>query len=105
MFALKTTTDAFDNGDYKNNCAQNDWDIDSWTGGPRRGARFAGRRAAHATFGNPMNQDRSTQVILGMDLSPLVVDENADIAEYVLRQVDKFRDDVRAKLVARLRMT
>ena len=43
-----------------------------------------------------------TQLIFGMDLTPLVVDESADIAKYVAGQVENFLADVKSRLNRRL---
>ena len=77
--------------------------FDSQIVGKKYDLAVLGRRAAHATFGDPLGRDQASQLILGMDLTALVADESADIAEYVLRLVDKFRDEVRTQLVAQLR--
>ncbi len=61
-----------------------------------------GRRAANATFFNSHATDASTQVIFGMDLTPLVADESIDIVAYVSDLLEQFHDDVRIKLSQRL---
>jgi len=67
-------------------------------GGKRYDAATAGRRAANATFFESHATDKMTQLIFGMDLTPLVMDESADIADYVCGFIEKFNTDVREKL-------
>jgi LmbE family N-acetylglucosaminyl deacetylase len=71
-------------------------------GGKRYDLATAGRRAANATFFESHVTDKTTQLIFGMDLTPLVVDENADIVNYVCDFIGKFQTDVRQKLTKRL---
>ncbi len=71
-------------------------------GGKRYDLATAGRRAANATFFESHATDKTTQLIFGMDLTPLVVDENADIVNYVCDFIGKFQADVRQKLTKRL---
>lgn len=71
-------------------------------GGKRYDLATLGRRSANATFFESHATDAATQLIFGMDLTPLVADESKDIANYVTRFVEKFRDDVRTKLNRRL---
>jgi LmbE family N-acetylglucosaminyl deacetylase len=71
-------------------------------GGKRYDLATAGRRAANATFFESHATDKTTQLIFGMDLTPLVVDENADIADYVCDFIGKFQADVRQKITKRL---
>jgi hypothetical protein len=71
-------------------------------GGKRYDAATAGRRAANATFFESHATDKTTQLIFGMDLTPLVADETADIVDYVCGFIEKFQADVRQKLTRRL---
>lgn len=71
-------------------------------GGKRYDAATAGRRAANATFFESHATDKTTQLIFGMDLTPLVADETADIVDYVCQFIEKFQADVREKLTRRL---
>lgn len=71
-------------------------------GGKRYDMATTGRRAANATFFESHAADKTTQLIFGMDLSPLVRDERLDIAEYVGRLIEKFKTDVCEKLNQRL---
>lgn len=71
-------------------------------GGKRYDLATFGRRAANATFFNSHISDASTQMIFGMDLTPLVEDESRDIVEYVCNFISQFESDVRRKLVKQL---
>ena len=71
-------------------------------GGKRYDLAIQGRRAANATFFQSHATDQATQLIFGMDLTPLVADESTDIVNYVCGFIDRFKDDVRDKLTKRL---
>ena len=72
------------------------------TGGKRYDLATLGRRSANATFFDSHATDAATQVIFGMDLTPLVLDATHDIADYTLSFIEEFRDDVKLKLNHRL---
>ena len=71
-------------------------------GGKRYDLATLGRRAANATFFNSHATDAATQLIFGLDLTPLVADETEDITSYVCDLIDRFSADVRLKLNQRL---
>ena len=71
-------------------------------GGKRYDLATLGRRAANATFFNSHATDHSTQVIFGMDLTPIVADESKDILDFVCAHIERFHADVRQKLAERL---
>ncbi len=71
-------------------------------GGKRYDLATLGRRSANATFFESHATDMATQLIFGMDLTPLVRDESLDFADYVSGFIEKFRDDVKSKLKRRL---
>ena len=71
-------------------------------GGKRYDLATLGRRAANATFFESHATDKTNQLIFGMDLTPLVVDNSRDIVEYVLTFIKAFEADVRQKLSSRL---
>jgi len=71
-------------------------------GGKRYDLATLGRRAANATFFNSHATDASTQLIFGVDLTPLVTDDSIDIVTFVCDLIDQFQDDVRLKLSQRL---
>ncbi|MFM8717467.1 MAG: PIG-L deacetylase family protein [Spartobacteria bacterium] len=67
-------------------------------GGKRYDLAIMGRRAANATFFQSHATDRATQIIFGMDLTPLVVDPSLDITSYVAGFANALVEDVREKL-------
>jgi LmbE family N-acetylglucosaminyl deacetylase len=67
-------------------------------GGKRYDLATLGRRAANATFFDSHSTDASTQLIFGLDLTPLVSDETKDIVGYACDLVDQFNANVRQKL-------
>jgi LmbE family N-acetylglucosaminyl deacetylase len=71
-------------------------------GGKRYDLATLGRRAGNATFFESHATDKSNQLIFGMDLTPVVVDETKDIVEFVCGFIDRFNADVKAKLGRRL---
>lgn len=71
-------------------------------GGKRYDLATLGRRAANATFFNSHATDASTQLIFGLDLTPLVLDESKDINLYICDLIEQFHRDVRQKLNLRL---
>ncbi len=71
-------------------------------GGKRYDLATHGRRAANATFFESHATDKSNQLIFGMDLTPLVVDNSRDIMEYVVTFIKALEADVRQKLSNRL---
>jgi LmbE family N-acetylglucosaminyl deacetylase len=71
-------------------------------GGNRYDLATMGRRASNATFFESHSTDKTTQLIFGMDLTPIVMDGTADIADYVCDCIEKFQVDVRGKLTKRL---
>ena len=74
-------------------------------GGKRYDTATAGRRSANATFFESHATDKTSQLIFGMDLTPLVAGETLDIADYVCGFMEKFQADVREKLSKRLGRT
>ena len=71
-------------------------------GGKRYDLATVGRRSANATFFDSHATDTATQLIFGMDLTPLITDESKDIVAYVAGLIEQFRDDVKTKLARRL---
>ena len=67
-------------------------------GGKRYDRAILGRRAANASFFESHATDSATQLIFGLDLTPLVIDETRDIVGYVCDLIDEFNADVRDKL-------
>jgi hypothetical protein len=71
-------------------------------GGKRYDLATLGRRAANATFLESHTTDLASQVIFGMDLTPVVADDSKDIVEFVCGHIERFQADVRQKLAERL---
>jgi len=71
-------------------------------GGKRYDLATIGRRHANATYFGSHAVDEAAQLTFAMDLTPLIRDDSLDIIDYVLRYVDKFRDDVRSNLARQL---
>ncbi|MFN9408667.1 MAG: PIG-L deacetylase family protein [Akkermansiaceae bacterium] len=71
-------------------------------GGKRYDLAILGRRAANATFFDSHSTDAATQVIFGIDLTPLVADPTTDIADFICSLIDEFHADVRKKITTRL---
>jgi len=71
-------------------------------GGKRYDLATLGRRAANATFFEAHATDAATQLIFGMDLTPLVQDESKDIVQFVADHIERFSADVKARLNRRL---
>jgi LmbE family N-acetylglucosaminyl deacetylase len=71
-------------------------------GGKRYDLATQGRRAANATFFDSHATDASTQLVFGMDLSPIVADDSTDIVDHVCGFIERFHADVREKLGKRL---
>ena len=71
-------------------------------GGKRYDLATLGRRAANATFFNSHSTDASTQLIYGMDLTPLVADDTTDLVSFVCDTIERFNADVRRKLSTKL---
>ena len=72
------------------------------TGGKRYDLATMGRRSANATFFESLATDKTNQLIFGMDLTPLVVDESKDIVDFVGSLIKVLETDVRKKLSSRL---
>jgi len=67
-------------------------------GGKRYDLAVPGRRRANATFAEPRAGDKATQVIHGMDLTPLILDDSLDPVEFACGFVRRFEEEVRAAL-------
>jgi LmbE family N-acetylglucosaminyl deacetylase len=68
------------------------------SGGKRYDLATWGRRKANATYAASHGTDQAEFVGYAMDLTPLVTDEAMDPAAYALAAVDRFREDVAARL-------
>jgi LmbE family N-acetylglucosaminyl deacetylase len=70
-------------------------------GGKRYDLAIMGRRRANATFFASHATDESGMLSFAMDLTPLLEDDTKDLTDFVLSQIDAFREDVRRKLESR----
>jgi LmbE family N-acetylglucosaminyl deacetylase len=68
------------------------------TGGKRYDLATMGRRRAHATYHTFHQTDVTTGLVFGMNLTPLIEDDNLDIASYVQGYIDRFSEDVRQRI-------
>jgi LmbE family N-acetylglucosaminyl deacetylase len=57
-----------------------------------------GRRQANATLFDARAADTESEVIVAMDLSPLIFNDEIDPISYVLSTIDRFRDEVAGNL-------
>lgn len=67
-------------------------------GAKRYDLAAAGRRRANATFQAPRAPDEASQVVVAMDLGPLVHNVDIDPVRYVTAAIDRFRDEVEREL-------
>ncbi len=67
-------------------------------GGKRYDLAALGRRRANASFFESHETDKAEGLWFALDLSPLVQDETLDVADFVLARIDRFREDVAAKI-------
>lgn len=68
------------------------------TGGKRYDLATAGRRIAHATYHTSHATDQFQGITWAMDLTPLVENPALSMAEYTQGFVDRFKQDVAARL-------
>ena len=71
-------------------------------GGKRYDLATQGRRRAHATYHASHGTDEATSLAYGMDLTPLVTDPGLDPWTYVSGYMDRFADEVKARLATLL---
>jgi LmbE family N-acetylglucosaminyl deacetylase len=67
-------------------------------GGKRYDLAVMGRRRANATFSESHAGDAAEEVWLALDLTPLVLDDRLDLADFTLAHIDRFRADVASRL-------
>ena len=68
------------------------------TGGKRYDLATPGRRLANATYFAPHSTDTEKALTFAMDLTPLIEDPELSPSAYVIRLIDRFRDDVEAQV-------
>ena len=66
--------------------------------GKRYDAAFLGRMRANATFHDPHAVDQAKLLLFAMDMTPLIVDNTMDIADFVQAQIEHFKTDVLARI-------
>jgi len=67
-------------------------------GGKRYDLAARGRRLANATFFESHAVDKNQALVWGIDLTPLVADEAIDPFDFVKRHIDRFSEDVKARI-------
>jgi LmbE family N-acetylglucosaminyl deacetylase len=68
-------------------------------GGKRYDLAAEGRRVANATYSASHSVDSVTALNYGIDLTPLIEDEKLDIIEYITGYIDRFKQDVKDRLI------
>lgn len=68
------------------------------SGGKRYDLATAGRRVAHATYHTSHATDQYQGITWAMDLTPLVHDPKLSLADYTQQYIERFRQDVVARL-------
>lgn len=72
------------------------------TGGKRYDLATAGRRMANATYSSSHLVDQTNEIILAMDLTPLILDDDLDLTTYVLSYIERFKEDVKKRITKML---
>lgn len=67
-------------------------------GGKRYDLATMGRRRAHATYHASHATDATTGINFAMDLTPLIVDDDKDVADYVQELIRRFASDVAVRI-------
>lgn len=67
-------------------------------GGKRYDLASMGRRKANATYSESHGVDQTLGLSYGMDLTPLIQDDKRDPKTFILAQIQKFADDVAARV-------
>lgn len=68
------------------------------SGGKRYDLAMQGRRIANATYSASHGTDEATGLIYAMDLTPLIIDVELDIQEFINSYIIKFAADVAARI-------
>ncbi len=68
------------------------------SGGKRYDLAIEGRRRANATFFDPHQGDATDAITWAMDVTPLIHDDNLPVNDFVLGFIERFREDVAARL-------
>lgn len=67
-------------------------------GGKRYDLAAMGRRRSNATFHQSHGVDAHTGAVFGMDMTPLLIDDDLDPLAFVAGHLDRFREDVLARV-------
>jgi hypothetical protein len=67
-------------------------------GGKRYDLATMGRRRANATYFASHGVDESASLIFGLDLTPLIHDEQLDVTKFIRGFIDRFADEVSGRL-------
>jgi len=67
-------------------------------GGKRYDLAAMGRRRANATYLNPRQVDQVTGAVFGVDMTPLIQEDDLDITGFVTALIVKFQTDVTSRL-------
>ncbi len=67
-------------------------------GAKRYDVAIQGRRRANATMHGIRVTDDAEEVIVAIDLTPLLRNDDLDPVDYTLSAIDRFRDDVETSL-------
>ncbi len=68
------------------------------SGGKRYDLAVSGRRLAHATYLQSHEVDTAGAIIIAMDLTPLIQDPAADVADHVTAHIARMRDEITARI-------
>jgi len=68
------------------------------SGGKRYDLATMGRRRANATYYASHATDMADLMAFAMDLTPFIEDDDLDLTDYVMTHIQRFADDVRARL-------
>jgi len=58
-----------------------------------------GRRMANSTFSEPRDINHIDTCNIGMNLTPLIVDDDLDVLRFAMEHVDKFREEVKEFII------
>ncbi|NUM56245.1 MAG: PIG-L family deacetylase [Candidatus Hydrogenedentes bacterium] len=67
-------------------------------GGKRYDLATMGRRRAHATYHASHATDKTTGITFGMDLTPLITDDDMDVADFAQELIRRFATDVAVRI-------
>lgn len=67
-------------------------------GGKRYDLATMGRRRAHATYHTSHATDKTTGITFGMDLTPLIADDDMDVADFAQELIRRFATDVAVRI-------